>query len=754
MTDPSDEPTRSDADDRGPDAARPRRRRRGAADAAAARRARRPGAAPSSRRAASGRRPRRSAAAAAAGRSRPLGGRLAVVAVVIGASAAVVALVTGAAPTATVLGYVPAGQRRVRRGPPRPARRPAPARSASSSRKFPGFADQAALETKLDEVLDQLVDEATSDKQTYTADIKPWFDGELAFSVGPLPGPHGARREPRSAATSRALLLLSVKDAALAQAWFDAAPRRGRRDDARPRPTTARRITVSSEAEGTPETGLRDHRRQGRGRSATSPRSRRPSTPRAPAASPTSPVRRPRSTRSTATTSASCYIALRPLLDWSNDAQQGDGARRSAASRSPASATRCSSARPGLGRRTGCAFEDDAIVIEATAPQAGDGDRPDREPHVDARRARARRRPSSRATSHDLGTTLKRDARPATRREPASSRCSTSSTRRLGLVGGLDASARLDRRHGDRRQRRRRHARGRPDRRQPTDAEDAAKLLTSLRRFVALGGAQQGITVRDEDYNGTTITIVSARRHRQARRVGDGADVRRSPCRAATSRSPTRSPTRSSSSARARLRQARPRHRPPAPRSPTTAATRTLADRVGAEHRRHLRRHRRRSASCIERPDRDARRRARLKTYETDVKPFLVPFDAFVAAGSVDGRPRPVRRHHHRQVADRAPPAPGIEPKRRNRTTHGSPHPADARRREQAADLSRRRRRRPQRPRRARASRRIGHYNPRTEPVEFVVDADKAKAWLAKGAQPSDTVARLFRQAGILPAAK
>ena len=27
----------------------------------------------------------------------------------------------------------------------------------------------------------------------------------------------------------------------------------------------------------------------------------------------------------------------------------------------------------------------------------------------------------------------------------------------------------------------------------------------------------------------------------------------------------------------------------------------------------------------------------------------------------------------------------------------------------------------------------IGHYNPRTEPVEFVVDEDKAKSWLAKG---------------------
>ena len=45
----------------------------------------------------------------------------------------------------------------------------------------------------------------------------------------------------------------------------------------------------------------------------------------------------------------------------------------------------------------------------------------------------------------------------------------------------------------------------------------------------------------------------------------------------------------------------------------------------------------------------------------------------------------------------------------------------------------------------------IGHYNPRREPVEFVVDAEKTKSWLAKGAQPSDTVARLLQGAGILP---
>jgi small subunit ribosomal protein S16 len=54
----------------------------------------------------------------------------------------------------------------------------------------------------------------------------------------------------------------------------------------------------------------------------------------------------------------------------------------------------------------------------------------------------------------------------------------------------------------------------------------------------------------------------------------------------------------------------------------------------------------------------------------------------------------------------------------------------------------------------SRAIETIGHYNPRTEPIELNVDETKAKEWLAKGAQPSDTVVRLFKQAGILPTGK
>ena len=44
----------------------------------------------------------------------------------------------------------------------------------------------------------------------------------------------------------------------------------------------------------------------------------------------------------------------------------------------------------------------------------------------------------------------------------------------------------------------------------------------------------------------------------------------------------------------------------------------------------------------------------------------------------------------------------------------------------------------------------LGHYNPRTEPKTLVLDQEKAKQWLAKGAQPSDPVRRLFAELGLV----
>ena len=34
----------------------------------------------------------------------------------------------------------------------------------------------------------------------------------------------------------------------------------------------------------------------------------------------------------------------------------------------------------------------------------------------------------------------------------------------------------------------------------------------------------------------------------------------------------------------------------------------------------------------------------------------------------------------------------------------------------------------------------VGHYNPTANPAEVVIDKEKAQAWIAKGAQPTETV--------------
>ncbi len=44
----------------------------------------------------------------------------------------------------------------------------------------------------------------------------------------------------------------------------------------------------------------------------------------------------------------------------------------------------------------------------------------------------------------------------------------------------------------------------------------------------------------------------------------------------------------------------------------------------------------------------------------------------------------------------------------------------------------------------------IGFYNPMTNPAEVKVDADKAKDWIAKGAQPTDTVKALLKKNNVL----
>ena len=44
----------------------------------------------------------------------------------------------------------------------------------------------------------------------------------------------------------------------------------------------------------------------------------------------------------------------------------------------------------------------------------------------------------------------------------------------------------------------------------------------------------------------------------------------------------------------------------------------------------------------------------------------------------------------------------------------------------------------------------IGNYNPRANPAVIVVNAEQARAWLEKGAMPTDTVRSLLKKAGVL----
>jgi len=41
----------------------------------------------------------------------------------------------------------------------------------------------------------------------------------------------------------------------------------------------------------------------------------------------------------------------------------------------------------------------------------------------------------------------------------------------------------------------------------------------------------------------------------------------------------------------------------------------------------------------------------------------------------------------------------------------------------------------------------VGHYNPRTEPVEVSLKEDRITAWIAKGAKPTLTVSQLIKRA-------
>jgi hypothetical protein len=138
------------------------------------------------------------------------------IALVIGVTGLATLVLTGSRNTSVVLGYVPADSvayGELRLDLPGDQRQEV----GEFLSKFPGFADQAALETKLDEVLDRLVSQGSGGKQTFTKDVKPWFGGQLGFALGPIPSGGG---DGSTGHDARGLMLLTVKDPALARTWL------------------------------------------------------------------------------------------------------------------------------------------------------------------------------------------------------------------------------------------------------------------------------------------------------------------------------------------------------------------------------------------------------------------------------------------------------------------------------------------------------------------------------------------------------
>jgi hypothetical protein len=417
-----------------------------------------------------------------------------IIGVLVVVSAVAFSLFTGRAANATVLGYVPSDS--IMYGEIR-MDLPGDQRNAVGQflSKFPGFADQSTIETKIDEVLDRIVGGATDGTQAFSSDIKPWFGGQVAFSVGALPDPAEFESAPEGSGLEEArfLGLVSVKDEAAALAWFEGAIADGASGAERSTETygnaTLHHFVAPNEPPGAyavlggkvavigdPTSVKAAVDTNGTGTFATTPEFK---------------------AALDATTGdhvGFMYIALRSLLDWSS-ALSGE-------------------AMPGIGSDAlmdlipdWAAFalrvEGDALRMEALAPKP-DGDVP-----AARTSAVAEHVPSSAialSVSNDYGQGILRTLE-TYRAEPSLKEVVDGIDQAISVLGGSDAAIGWIGDLGV--------AVTRTDTGvegglviTPTDSAAASRLFTSLRTLASLGGAGMGIDLRDEPYAGATITII------------------------------------------------------------------------------------------------------------------------------------------------------------------------------------------------------------------------------------------------------
>jgi hypothetical protein len=324
------------------------------------------------------------------------------------------------------------------------------------------------------------------------------------------------------------------------------------------------------------------------------------------------------------------YVGLRSLLDWSNElTTSASGASGMAVT--PVSVA-ILKAVPDWGAYW-LRLESDAVVLEAVAPKPETPIGP-----TDNRAsAMVKHVPASAIVagiSNDYGKTLMQTL-DLYKAEPSLKPMLDQLESALGLVGGAqgafgwagDSAVVIN------------VADGTPEGGlliAPTDKAGADRLFTSLRSFIALGGAQQGITLRDETYNGTTITIVDA--GDLGRLLGtSGATVGRLPVPTGNVEiayavtddvvvigSGSAFVKHVLDTTNATSLESSDRYKKLADRAGTGAST-TFVDVTAIRE-------------LIEKAAAGGTAgAAALAKYQTDVKPFLEPFDALVASGSVNG---------------------------------------------------------------------------------------------------------------------
>jgi hypothetical protein len=415
-----------------------------------------------------------------------------IIGVLVVVSAVAFSLFTGRAADATVLGYVPSdsimyGEFRMDL--------PGDQRNAVGEflSNFPGFADQSTIETKIDEVLDRIVGSATSGNQAFSSDIKPWFGGQVAFSVGALPDPSALESpDAASMADARFLALVSINDAAAATAWFDGL-------------LTDSSISRSSEAYGGTTIYTFSEAGEPHGGYAIA-------DGKVAIAGDIASVKAAIDTKGTGTFADSpefkaalaattgdhvgfMYIALRPLIEWSTevsgDATVGGIGGGALMDLVPEWA--------GFALRV----EGDALRMEALTPSP-EGDVPAARTSTVAEHV-----PSSAialSVSNDYGQGVLKTL-DKYRAEPSLKEVIDGVDQAISVLGGGDAAIGWIGDLGV--------AVTRTDTGMegglvitPTDSAAAGRLFSSLRTLISLGGGGMGIELRDEPYAGTTITIV------------------------------------------------------------------------------------------------------------------------------------------------------------------------------------------------------------------------------------------------------